>query len=83
MGVTARWIGLSLFVAAGWLYLVSGLVAPPWAVGVLWAVWLALLVGLMRVWRSHPWLVLATPALAYLIWAASVLAGDIFLGWTA
>ncbi len=79
----ARWIGLVLFVGVGWLYLVSGLVAPMWAVGVLWVVWLTVLVILIKVWSSRPWLVLAAPAFAYLIWAGALLAGEVFLGWTA
>ena len=72
-----------LFFAVGWLYLASGLVAPLWAVGVLWVVWLVLLVALKKVWRNRPWMVLATPLVAFLIWAGAILAGDVFLGWTA
>jgi hypothetical protein len=79
----ARWIGLVLFIGISWLYLASGLLAPMWAVGVLWVLWLALLVALIKVWRSHPWLVLATPVLAYLIWAGVLLLGEFFLGWSA
>ena len=54
-----------------------------WAVGVLWGLWLTVLVTLIKVWRSHPWLVLAAPVFAYLIWAGALLAGEVFLGWTA
>ena len=79
----ARWIGLVAFVGVSFLYLVAGLVAPIWAVGVLWVLWLVLLVTLLKVWRSHPLLVLAAPVLAYLIWAGALLAGEFFLGWSA
>lgn len=79
----ARWLGLILFLPVGWLYLVSGLVAPFWAVIVLWVIWLALLAGLIKVWRSRPWLVLAVPLVAFLIWAGILWLGDQFLGWTA
>jgi len=79
----ARWVGLVLFIAVSSLYLTSGLVAPLWAVGVLWVLWLILLVNLKNVWRNRPWMVLATPFVAFLIWAGAILAGDVFLGWTA
>lgn len=78
-----RWVGLLLFLMAGWLYLSSGLLAPIWAVGVLWVVWVVLFVALVRAWRSRPWMVLAAPVIAYVIWAGVMLAGDFFLGWTA
>ncbi len=80
---TARWVGLLLFLIVGWLYLLSGLLAPPWAVGILWVVWLIMLVAIARAWRTRPWRVLAAPVVAYAIWAAVMLAGDFFLGWTA
>lgn len=83
LDIAARWIGLVLFIVTGWLYLVSGLVAPMWAVIVLWVVWLALLVGIIKLWRSHPWLVLAAPLVAFLIWAGAISAGGYFLDWTA
>jgi len=79
----ARWVGLLLFLVAGWLYSLSGLLAPLWAVAVLWVVWVILLIALIRVWRSRPWMVLAAPVAAYLIWAGAMFAGDFFLGWTA
>lgn len=79
----ARWVGLALYLLAGALYLASGLVAPWWAVGVLWGIWIALLVATLRVWKQRPWWVLAAPVFAYLIWVAVVLGGDVFLGWTA
>jgi len=45
--------------------------------------WLAFFVTLIKVWRSHPWLVLAVPVLAYLIWGGALLAGAFFLDWSA
>lgn len=79
----ARWLGLILFLPVGWLYLVSGLVAPFWAVLVLWAIWLVILAGIIKAWRTRPWLVLAAPFLAFLIWAGILWIGDQLLGWTA
>ncbi len=78
----ARWIGLLLFLAVGWLYLVSGLMAPMWAVGILWVVWVALLVAVIRLWR-RPWMVVWVAVASYLIWAGVMLFGDFVLGWTA
>jgi hypothetical protein len=78
-----RWIGLTLHIVIGWLYLTSGLVAPFWAVGLLMVVWTALLVGVIRFWRSRPWLVLATPFLAFLIWVGVLTLGERLLDWTA
>lgn len=79
----ARWVGLILFVALSWLYIFSGLLAPTWGVAVLWALWIVQLGILIRVWRAHPWVVLAIPFVSYLIWAGVLLVGDVFLGWTA
>ncbi len=80
---TARWIGLILFLAVGWLYLFSGLMVPVWAVGLLWVLYIVFLAVLIKIWRSNPWLVLAMPFVTYLVWVGVLLAGDIFLGWTA
>lgn len=79
----SRWIGLILFLPVGWLYLVSGLVAPFWAVIVLWVIWLVILAGIINAWRSRPILVLAAPFVAFLIWAGVLWVGDQFFGWTA
>ena len=49
----------------------------------MWVIWILLLVVLVRAWKTNPWLVLGVPLVAYLIWAAVLLAGEFFLGWTA
>ena len=79
----ARWIGGALFIAVSWLYLVSGLVAPAWAVGMLWVAWVVQVAALMTIWSTRPWHVLAAPGVAFLLWASVVLAGDVLLGWSA
>lgn len=79
----ARWLGLLLFVVASWLYAVSGLIAPIWGVGLLWAIWLGFLSILIKVWRSSPWKVLAVPIVAYVTWATVMLVGEFVLNWTA
>lgn len=77
------WIGLiGHLVTLPW-YAVSGLVAPPWAVGVLLAIWAALLVVGLRLRTTKPVWMLAIPLLDVAIWFAVVSAGDAFLGWTA
>ena len=81
--LAARWLGLLLFIGVGFLYMASGLIAPLWASTILIGLWLLMLVGVIRSWRTKPWLVLASPIVAYLIWFLVILAGDVFLGWTA
>lgn len=78
-----RWVGILLMLVVGWLYLVSGLVAPLWAVVSLLAVWAAVFSVAMRAWNSKPWLILAAPFLLFLFWAVAIWAGGQFLGWTA
>lgn len=74
--------GVLLHLGIGLFYLAAGLVAPPWAVGVLWAVWLALAYLMWR-WRSMPFRVLAIPFAAAGIWWGLITLGDRLLGWTA
>lgn len=65
------------------LYAVSGLVAPWWAVVVLLLVWVLLFVVACAWWTPHPgrlpWLALGTAVL----WFASILGGAFLLGWNA
>ena len=69
--------------AVGWVYLVSGLVAPGWAVVGLLTIWVALLVVAIRVWRSRPLIVLGIPFLAMAIWFVTLFLGERLLDWTA
>lgn len=80
---TARLVGVVLFAATGLPYVTAGLVAPGWAVLVLLAIWMVLLVVLIRSWRERPWMVFTLPFIAAVIWVAVIQAGDTFLGWTA
>ena len=78
------WLGLALHTAVGVVpYAGSGLVAPTWAVIVLWAVWAALLVVALVLIRRRPRLVPLIPAAAVAAWALIVSLGDLLLGWTA
>ena len=79
----ARWLGLLLFIGVGFLYLVSGLLAPIWASTILIGLWLLMLVTIVKVWRTRPWLVLSSPVIALTVWVLVLLAGEFFLGWSA
>lgn len=79
----AWWIGLVGHLLALPWYAASGLVAPGWAVLLLLAIWVALLlVGLALRRRSPAWM-LAVPVLDAAIWFGGVSAGEAFLNWTA
>ncbi len=76
-------VGMAFMAATLFLVLASGLVAPPWAVGLLAVVWL-LFFGLgVRWFMHHPWRVAALPAAMAAVWFATIAAGARFLGWSA
>lgn len=75
--------GIAAHVATIFLYLASGLVAPPAGVLFLLAGWAVLLVAAIRLRRSRPWLVASTPAVSIGFWVAVLTFGDWVLGWTA
>ncbi len=78
-----RWVSLVLFGGVGFLYGFSGLIAPGWVVPLLWIVWLTHLFIVIRQWRRRQWVVVSAPLLSWFIWAAVILSGEAFLGWTA
>ena len=85
-GRAGRWmllvLALGLHLAVGFFILVSGLVAPMWAVLLLLALWGGLFV---LGYRNHnrPFLVLLMPVVAAIAWFVVVQGGALFLGWTA
>ena len=87
MNLLARRLLLALAVAlhlgVGVLYLAAGLVAPMWAVLLLWASWLVLLYLLVRVWGRRAPLALLVPLGAVALIFCVVTAGEQLLGWTA
>ncbi|MET9019576.1 hypothetical protein ABZV93_06310 [Actinopolymorpha sp. NPDC004070] len=87
MNISARvvvgWLGLACFVPLLFLYLVSGLVAPWWAVAGFGVVWCLLFVTALRTFRRRPLLALALPLLGLAWWFAVLWFGDVFLNWTA
>ncbi len=76
-------VGIVLYLGVGWVYLASGLVVPfPWVIG-MWAVWVAGLPLLRRMFTTRPvwaWTVAAGAAVA---WVLIVMAGGALFGWTA
>ena len=85
-GLVARvlgWLGIVGHVVVLYLYLVSGLVVPAWALGVLLAIWVGLLLLAIFLLRTRPAWTLLVPVGAVAIWFAVVSAGDAWLGWTA
>ncbi len=78
-----RWAGAILFLGTGFAYATSGLVAPVWGLVVLWVIWAALAVLLIRWWRDNPWKVLAIPVIAAAAWAIVLFVGETLFDWTA
>ncbi len=85
-GSNGKWVrafAALLFGATGFVYLVSGLLAPYWAVGALWVVWVGFLVLFIRLWRGKAWVLFAIPFAVMAVWAAVMSFGDAVLDWTA
>lgn len=61
----------------------SGLLAPLWAIVVIYLGWAAMGVVAHRTWRSRGWLALLVPPATLALWAAFITFGDVALGWTA
>jgi hypothetical protein len=81
--IIAWWVGLAAHLVIGIWYAASGLVAPLWAVAVLLAIWVLVLIVGLRLRTRRPWLMLAAPVLDVVIWVAAISAGESFLDWTA
>ena len=76
-------VGLALHLTAGFVMLVSGLVAPPWAVVMMLFVW-AFLLGLgLRMWRYKSWVTIVFPVIAFAVWIATLVLGEALFGWQA
>ena len=76
-------LAVLLHLGIGVFYLAAGLVAPRWAVVLLQAAWLVLLVVLVRVGSRRPPYALLVPVAAAALIFSVVTAGDMLLGWTA
>ena len=76
-------VAVLLHLGVGVLYLAAGLVAPLWAVLLLWAAWLVLAYLLVRLWARRAPLALLVPLAAVGLILGIVTAGEQLLGWTA
>ena len=76
-------IGLALHLTMGVFVAASGLVAPPWGVAVLAAVWIATAVLSLRRWRRQMFMPLLMAAAVALAWIGLVAFGGAVLGWQA
>ena len=78
-------VGIGLHLAIGAVpFAVTGLIAPLWAVVVLWILWLAMLaVAVWPVRRQRPLLVPLVPLASLAVWFAFTTFGGAVLGWTA
>ena len=65
------------------LYAVSGLWAPWYAVVLLLAIWVVLFVVATRWWTPHPMRTLWVPLIAVAIWFAVLILGEALFDWTA
>ena len=68
--------------AVGFMYLASGLMAPLYGIVVLWAIWIAATVLLVRFRRRGP-ILLLVPVVAAGLWFGIMTLGDAVLDWTA
>lgn len=76
-------LGIVLYLAVGFVYLVSGLVVPPPWLVVLWLIWLAGVYPLVLVFqRRRAWTPLLAVAAA-VVWFLYLTIGEAMLDWTA
>ncbi len=74
---------MALMACSLFLYVASGLLAPPWAVAALLALWLLLFATACRWWTRRPRGVAVVGALSLLLWFVVINLGGAVLGWTA
>jgi hypothetical protein len=61
----------------------SGLLAPLWAIVVLYAIWAGATAGLVLLARTRPFATLLVPIANMALWWLVMTIGERFLGWTA
>jgi hypothetical protein len=79
----AGWVGLVALLPLLVLFLVSGLVAPQWAVAFFLLLWCVLLVTAVLSLRRRPLLVALLPVAGLAVWFVVLQIGDAFFGWSA
>ena len=79
-----RLVAVAAYLVVGAVpYFGSPLVAPPASVALLWGLWLAGWVLLVRAVRNSPKWAWAVSLVALLVWVGVVLAGEALFGWQA
>ena len=76
-------IGLAMMLVAGFFIFFSTLIAPLWAVFLLWLVWLSASLWAWRAWRRSMFAPLIAGVGVSFVWIVAINLGDAFLGWTA
>ena len=77
-------LAIVLHAGVGFIYVVSGLVAPLWGVALLIVLWLGMSVFLVRALRAgNPWEALAVPVAGGVLWFAVVQGLGSLFDWTA
>jgi hypothetical protein len=80
----AAWVALLAHVAFGvFPYALTGLLAPPWGVAVVYGFWVALLGLGLLLFRVRPAWSLAVPFAALIGWIVILSIGNVWFGWTA
>lgn len=80
--VLAAVVAAVAHLVVGFYYLASGLMAPLWAVVLLFVVWALLAWVGVRLVRRRSCLVLLVPVAAALVWSGVMSFGGAVLGWT-
>ena len=82
---TSPWpfIGVGGLACAFFLYAASGLLAPWWVVVVLLVIWVFLLVLALAWFTRHPMRVFGIAVFAVVFWFVTMVAGGVFLDWSA
>ena len=77
------WIGLTLHGLLGVPYVLSGLLAPFWAVVALWTLWAGLLAVVVHQRTRRPVLVAVVPIVGLVFWVVAMWAGSMLFDWAA
>lgn len=83
LGVLLAVLAALLHLVAAWLVLVSGLVAPLWALVVGWVLWLGVTFALVRALRARRRTAPLLPLGLLVAWIGLLSLGGAVLGWTA
>lgn len=74
------WIGLALHGLLGVLYLLSGLLAPVWAVIFLWTLWTGLLAVAIYQRTRRQGVVAVIPVIGLVVWSVTIWAVSLLSG---